>query len=119
MKEKIPSKIELFSGEIRLMHEKDQAMRKRALNNDGVIESDEDDTLDRNDIKRMNSAYLEDRIRINEGEPQLYGTQFFGEGENYGPRPIEDLEHVDERRKAAGMESLAEYTKMLKEKYNV
>jgi hypothetical protein len=64
-------------------------------------------------------AYLEDRVRVNEERPQLYGTQFHGEGSEYGPRPIEDPEQVDERRKSIGMESLEEYKKFLKEKYNI
>ena len=172
MKERIPTQFELFAQEIRTMLEKDQDMRKRALENNGVIESEEDDKIDaqntetmkeivrqmgwptiskvgkevsdmaellvrhadhdvefqkqclqlmkeaKGDVDQINLAFLEDRVRVNEGRLQLYGTQFFGEGENYGPRPIEDQDHVDERRKAVGMESLAEYTKILKEKYN-
>ncbi len=69
------------------------------------------------EISIKNLAYLEDRVRVNEGRPQLYGTQFFGEGEKYGPRPIEDEENVDQRRATVGLETLAEYGKTLREKY--
>ncbi len=71
------------------------------------------------EVSKRNIAYLEDRVRVNEGRPQIYGTQFGGEGENYGPRPIEEPEKVDERRAEMGMESLEEYKKILKDKYRV
>jgi len=56
-------------------------------------------------------AYLEDRVRIAQGRPQLYGTQFTRvvSQARYEPLPIEDPEHVDERRAAAGLGPLAEY----------
>jgi hypothetical protein len=53
-------------------------------------------------------AMLEDRVCINSGRPQIYGTQFNARGEAYVPREIEDPEHVDERRAAMGLDSLAE-----------
>lgn len=46
-------------------------------------------------------AYLTDRICVGDGVPQIYGTQL--------EYPIADHEHVDERRAAVGLESLAEY----------
>ncbi|MEU8274875.1 DUF6624 domain-containing protein [Microbispora bryophytorum] len=33
----------------------------------------------RNETKPAHLAYLEDRVRVNSGRPQLYGTQFFNE----------------------------------------
>jgi hypothetical protein len=56
-----------------------------------------------------------DRVLLNQGKKQIYGTQFdtdpaTGKCE---PKPLEDPEHVDERRIRAGMPPLAEYTKML------
>lgn len=175
MKEHILSKTEYESiaSEIEGMVAKDQEMRKRALENEGIIETEEDEKLDQKNTARMkevvdqigwptiskvgkeaaegawllvqhadydvefqkrclqlmkeapedevskiDTAYLEDRVRVNEGRPQLYGTQFYGEGENYGPRPIENPEKVDERRKELGLESLEEYKKSLVKKYN-
>jgi len=72
---------------------------------------------DEGDVSKRNVAYLEDRIRVNEGRPQLYGTQFFGEGSMYGPRPIEEPEKVNERRREMGMETLEEYKQALIEKF--
>lgn len=160
-----------ISKEIEEMCERDQAMRHRALENQGII-YDADDKIDFEntekmkeiilkigwptiskvgeevsgkawllvqhadhdvefqkkclqlmeaqsdaEVSRRNIAYLEDRVRVNEGRPQLYGTQFYSEGENYGPRPIEDREHLDERRREIGMETFEEYRKILVEKY--
>jgi hypothetical protein len=57
-----------------------------------------------------NLAYLEDRVAVGAGQPQLYGTQV-GCGPD-GPvpaTPITDEAAVDERRTAAGLEPLAGY----------
>ena len=56
-------------------------------------------------------AYLDDRIRMRQGKPQRYGSQVItnpqtGAQEFY---VIEDEEHVNERRAAAGLEPLEEY----------
>ena len=53
-----------------------------------------------------NVAYLEDRVRVNHGRPQLYGTQ--------DSKPIEDPAHVDDRRLTKGMVPLAAYQRLLK-----
>lgn len=54
-------------------------------------------------------AMLEDRIRMFEGRPQRYGTQLKPDADgNLQPYTIEDPESVDERRRAVGLEPLAE-----------
>lgn len=54
-------------------------------------------------------AMLEDRIRMFEGKPQLYGTQLETDSEGtLRPYLLEDPEHVDERRRKVGLESLSE-----------
>ncbi len=64
------------------------------------------------EVETENIAYLEDRVRRAKGLPQLYGTQFMPDEQgNYIPQPIEDSEHVNERRKAMGLNSLEEYAK--------
>lgn len=54
------------------------------------------------------AAMLEDRVRLFEGRPQLYGTQFDWdeEGRLVPYPPIEDIENVDDRRRSAGLEPL-------------
>ena len=48
-------------------------------------------------------AYLEDRVRVNAGQSQLYGTQFTITDGTLGPHPIEDPGRLDERRVQAGL----------------
>ena len=56
---------------------------------------------------RWQAVYLEDRIRVFEGRQQLYGTSFdWDEEGEISPRPIEEPERVDERRRAVGLEPL-------------
>lgn len=66
------------------------------------------------DAPPMHLAYLTDRVLVASGEPQLYGTQYTGEGENLRPHPIEDPEHLDERRAAAGLEPAAAYDRRMR-----
>jgi membrane dipeptidase len=62
-------------------------------------------------------AYLTDRVLLAEGKKQIYGTQFMQVDGKSEPRPMEDPEHVDDRRKDVGLEPLAEYAKRLREVY--
>jgi hypothetical protein len=54
-------------------------------------------------------AYLEDRVRVRAGQPQLHGTQFTRNGGMSVPYPIEYPEGLDERRAQAGLEPFADY----------
>ena len=56
-----------------------------------------------------NLAYLEDRVRVHDGRPQLYGTQFTVTDGELRPSPIEDPERLDERRAEAGLGPFAAY----------
>ena len=58
-----------------------------------------------------------DRSLIQQGKKQVYGTQFNTRDGKCEPLPIEDPEHVDERRARAGMTPLDQYTKQLCELY--
>jgi hypothetical protein len=61
-------------------------------------------------------AFLLDRVRYFEGNPQVYGTQFdWDENGELNPWPIEDPEHVDERRQRAGLNTIAERTREMRE----
>lgn len=63
-------------------------------------------------------AYLEDRVRVHARRPQLYATQFYVDHTGaFGPGPLEDPEHVDERRKAVGLAPLAEYAAIMQQIY--
>lgn len=53
------------------------------------------------DAQPQHLAYLMDRVCVGDGQLQIYGTQL--------EYPIADQEHVDVRRAAVGLPSLAEY----------
>lgn len=58
-------------------------------------------------------ALLEDRVALRQGKRQIYGSQIATDaktGRDY-IRPLEDPDHVDERRFAVGLESYADYLK--------
>ncbi len=60
----------------------------------------------------INYAYLTDRIAINSGQLEEYGTQVIYEGSGLGkavPRSLRDPENVNKRRAAIGMEPLEKY----------
>jgi hypothetical protein len=61
-------------------------------------------------------AYLEDRVRVNAGQLQLYGTQFTVADGELGPRPIEDRDRLDERRAEAGLEPFADYEARMRDR---
>jgi hypothetical protein len=55
-------------------------------------------------------AYLADRVAVNTGGKQTYGTQVGGCVDGVAqPAPLEDPDGVDERRAEVGLEPLAEY----------
>ena len=61
-------------------------------------------------------AMLEDRIRVNGGENQLYGSQFApGPDGQCRITPIDDPSHVDERRQAVGLPPMQEYLRQIEE----
>jgi hypothetical protein len=64
------------------------------------------------EVAARDYAFLHDRIAVAKNRKQLYGTQFNGSE----PFPIEDEAHVDERRKAMGMSSMAESKRLMNAK---
>ncbi len=69
------------------------------------------------EVRGENIAYLQDRVLVGEGKKQKYGTQTTEVDGAFRPSPIEDEEHVDERRKTLGMLPLAEYLKQVEAMY--
>jgi hypothetical protein len=74
--------------------------------------------VDRGEASARDYAYLEDRVRLQEGKGQLYGTQFIQDTKGrLILQPLKDPEHVDERRRKMGLEPLAEYEAELRKFY--
>ena len=59
----------------------------------------------------QNYAYLQDRILVNEGKPQIYGTQVIPEEikPHINYQPMEKPEEVNSRRMKLGMMSIERY----------
>lgn len=66
-------------------------------------------------VLKTNIAYLVDRILVNKGKPQIYGTQFYKnkKGE-LAPRPIKNMKILDKLRKKMGLESFKLYKNELR-----
>lgn len=69
------------------------------------------------EVRLLDVAYLDDRVRCAQGRPQLYGTQFDNPGKRFGPKTVEDRPHLDQRRKAVGLSSFKEYRKQMIDLY--
>ncbi|MAG35517.1 MAG: hypothetical protein CL878_04630 [Dehalococcoidia bacterium] len=68
------------------------------------------------DVEKQNIAYLEDRVRLKDRRPQLYGTQFrLNHAGDLVPEQIEDPAHLDERRLKAGLGPFSEYEKLMRD----
>lgn len=66
----------------------------------------------RNNASPVNYAYLTDRVAINSGQLEEYGTQVVYEGPGLGkavPKSLRDPLNVNKRRAAIGMEPLESY----------
>lgn len=69
----------------------------------------------KDDILPSNIAYLTDRVAVNKGEPQIYGTQFRkNEDGNMIPYPIEDPKNLEKRRTQMGLETFEIYEQKMK-----
>lgn len=71
----------------------------------------------KDEISRKDVAYLTDRVRLAEGQEQLYGTQVtFAEGK-WVPRPLVDAAKVDQRRAEVGLPPLDDYINEIENYY--
>lgn len=77
------------------------------------------EALPKGEVTPSNIAYLTDRILIGTGNKQKYGTQAIIKDGKLTPSPIEDEEHVDERRKEIGLGTLAEYLVTMAKAYGI
>lgn len=72
-------------------------------------------------VKLTEVAYLHDRILVNKGLPQIYGTQFKDTVINMKykiiPKPIKNIKEVDKFRHFVGLNSLMEYLNFAEKKY--
>ena len=81
-----------------LLAQRDTALQRTVLHR--MMESGPDEAL------AADVAVLEDRVRLQSGRKQLYGSQLRIVNGKLAPAPIEDPAHVDMRRDAAGLPPL-------------
>ncbi|MFN2549913.1 MAG: DUF6624 domain-containing protein [Myxococcales bacterium] len=71
------------------------------------------------EVSAKDIAYLTDRVLLAEGKPQRFGTQFQkNEAGQWVPKTLEDPGHVDDRRRSAGLEPIADYARKMAEMYD-
>ncbi|MFG2329074.1 DUF6624 domain-containing protein [Streptomyces sp. NPDC048604] len=73
--------------------------------------------VDAHDAPARHLACLTDRVLVAFDQPQLYGTQYTGEGAGMHLLPVHDPERLDERRASAGLETAASYDRRMRAKY--
>ncbi len=70
------------------------------------------DAVRRGEAAQRDLAYLTDRVRMNEGREQVYGTQIAEVKDGNGvPWPVEDPTNLDARRAAVGLPPFEEYSR--------
>ena len=70
---------------------------------------------DKNEVPAWQPAYLLDRIRVFEGKPQVYGTQFdLNDQGEMSCCPVEDEMGLNARRAAIGLDSIEDRTRTMR-----
>lgn len=70
-----------------------------------------EEAFKKGEAQPLRYAKMRDRLLVEEGKKQLYGTQIKLENLVREPHPIENPEHVDQRRAEIGLGPLAPYLK--------
>lgn len=65
--------------------------------------------VERGEITSHEYALLTDRVLVNQGKPQRYGSQLLAVDGKWTPKPLEAPEQVDRRRAAVNEMPLADY----------
>lgn len=73
--------------------------------------------VNKNNASNINYAYLFDRVNVNSGKPQLYGTQLeLNKNEtSYVLKPTVDIENLNKRRQEINLEPIENYIKEMNE----
>lgn len=73
--------------------------------------------VDAGEVAAKDVAYLTDRVLVNTGRRQRYGTQMEKIDGRWEPKPVEDPEHLDARRASVGLPSMDDYRKRMEAMY--
>lgn len=69
------------------------------------------------DVDPIHIALLTDRTLTIKGQPQIYGTQYFGAGDQTRPFPIRNEAEAERLRAEIGMDTLADNLRRIIEHY--
>ncbi len=74
--------------------------------------------VDNKKFSAIDYAYLVDRVKINTGQLQIYGTQLQlnNDSTSYEPKPVIDIKQLNNRRKSIGLTSIEEYIVIMNKK---
>ena len=76
--------------------------------------------IERKNADPSNYAYLIDRVNVNTGKPQVYGTQMRlnKDQTSYEPKPVIDSENLNKRRAEVGLGAIEEYIGVMNSHYS-
>lgn len=76
--------------------------------------------LVKNKVSPVDYAYLVDRVKVNSGELQVYGTQFDlnAERSTHIPRPVVDPANLNVRREKMGLGTIESYMETANRRYH-
>lgn len=74
---------------------------------------------DKGNASLKDYAYLMDRVKINTGQLQIYGTQMVLDSTktSYTPKPTVEPDKLNERRMSVGLNTIEEYIKIMNKHY--
>ncbi len=73
--------------------------------------------VDSGKASASNYAYLVDRVKVNTGQPQVYGTQMQMNSDttSFEPKNVIEPDKLNERRKSVGLDSIESYIQTMNE----
>lgn len=75
--------------------------------------------FERKEIPPDRYAAFIDRLLVNQGKPQIYGSNFEMKDGRMVMSPVEDPAGLNNRRRAAGLPPIEKYAEMLRELYKI
>ncbi len=68
--------------------------------------------VEKSQVGKSDFAYLWDRVAVNSGKKQRYGSQIEKKDGKWQPKPVEDPKNLDKRRAEVGLSPMSYYLKM-------
>ena len=75
--------------------------------------------VDRGKADGIDYAYLVDRVKVNTGQLQIYGTQmkYNSDTTSFEPKPVVDPQKLNERRKSVNLSTIEDYVESMNSVY--